>query len=280
VKISLRFKIRNGLRDIDYERLVESAKGCRGFSIELSPKTDFEHVSLSPVIVVTGDSGLRIEVEVSLAEPIGFEVCNSLETEDETHIDLAVNRRNLRLSKMVTDPTDLERDLNMILRTTERIVNRVCAMFDMQVQRVITLDPESIDTQLEMTLKREELERRGETPKPFGTIHAEGSRDAKDRAGGLIPLYKEHDKTYLYDAKRVYYLLPHEFVVCLLRCNATTMVRQGDFDSRGMEVLRDLVFKKYLKKRELFDGTVCYYGLDGKTRRYLEENLEHRTPRL
>jgi hypothetical protein len=272
--------MRNELRGVDYERLVEALKSHGDRPIELSPETDFEHGSLGPVILVAGRSGLQIGVTVSLAKPIGFELCNSLEIENETHVNLAVNRRNLRLSKLVTDPTNLEEDLNVILRTTARIVNRACAMFDTRVQRVITLDSESLDTQLERTLKREELEKRGETPNPFGTIHAEGSRDAKDRAGGLIPLYKEHDKTYLYDAKRVYYLLPHEFVVCLLRCNATTMVRREEFDGRGEEVLRDLVFKKYLKKRELFDGTVCYYGLNEKTRRYLEENLEHRTPRL
>jgi len=92
-------------------------------------------------------------------------------------------------------------------------------------------------------------------------------------------LYKEHDKAYLYDSKQVYYLLPHDFVICLLRCDATTLVRQEEFDDSGKEVLRDLVYKKYLKKRELFDGTVCYYGLDEKTRRCLKKHLEQRTPR-
>ncbi|UCE44341.1 MAG: hypothetical protein JSV57_02360, partial [Candidatus Bathyarchaeota archaeon] len=93
-------------------------------------------------------------------------------------------------------------------------------------------------------------------------------------------LYKEHDKTYLYDAKRVYYLLPHDFAVNLLRCDATTLVREEEFDNRSKEVLRDLVYKKYLKKRELLDGTVCYYGLNEKTQRYLKKHLRHKTSRF
>jgi len=68
-------------------------------------------------------------------------------------------------------------------------------------------------------------------------------------------------------------------VVSLLRCNATTLVREEEFDNRGKEVLRDMVYKKYLKKRELLDGTVCYYGLNEETQRYLKKHLEHRVPR-
>ncbi len=124
------------------------------------------------------------------------------------------------------------------------------------------------------------MEKRGEIPRPFGTIHAKGSRDAKERAGGLIPLYKEYDKTYLYDDKRVYYLLPHDFVICLLRCDRDTMVKEEEFDNRGGEVLRELVYKKFLKRHKMLDETTYYYDLDEKTRRYLSKHLEHRTPRF
>lgn len=275
----MRFKIINRLKKIDYERLAEFIKNHTGFSTEIFPGIDFEYVSVSPIIVSVEGIGFRIDAETSFIEPIGFEVCDKLGLENETHVDLTINRRNFIISKIVTEPTDLERDLNMILRTIERIVNNICAMFDTQVEKVITLDSETLDTQLELTLKREEIEKRGETPRAFGIIHAKGSRDAKERAGGLIPLYKEHDKAYLYNAKQVYYLLPHDFVTSLLRCEATTLVRQEEFDNRGKEVLRYSVNKKYLKKHELLDGTVCYYGLNEKTRRYLKKHLEHRTPR-
>jgi hypothetical protein len=275
----LRFKITNRLKNVDYEKLAEFTKNHAGFSIELLPEMGFEHVSVSPITVAVEGFGFRIDAETSFTEPVGFELGDNLGLKSETCAHVTINRRSFRLSKIVTDQTDLEGDLNVILKAIERIVNGVCAMFDTQVERVVTLDSESLDAQLEVTRKRDELEKRGETPRPFGTIHADGSRDAKERAGGLIPLYKERDKAYLYDAKQVYYLLPHDFAVCLLRCDVTTLVRQEEFDSRGKDVLRDLVYRKYLKKRELFDGTVCYYGLDEKTRRYLKGHLEHKTPR-
>lgn len=275
----MRFGITNRLNKTDFERLVELAKDCAGFIIELSPGVDFEHVSISPIVFAADGFGYRIDATASFAEPIGFEVCDRLGLENEAHIRLTINRRDIKLSQMLAEPTDLEKDLNTILRTVERIVNTVCALFGTHVENVIALDSESLDAQLEMTLKSGELEKRGETPRPFGTIHAASSRDAKTQAGGLIPLYKERDKAYLYDAKQVYYLLPHDFAVRLLRCDATTLVRQEEFDSRGQEVLRGLVYRKYLKKRELLDGTVCYYGLNAKTRRHLEKHLEHRTPR-
>ena len=186
---------------------------------------------------------------------------------------------NFKLSKIVTEPTDLEKDLNIVLKTTERIVNHICNRFGLLVEQTFMLNSEHLDIQLDIVLKSGELERRGEIPKPFGTIHAKGSKGAKERAGNLIPLYKEHDKTYLYDAKRVYFLLPHDFVTILLRCDATTMIREEEFDKRGREVLRDLVYRKYLKKYETLDGIVCYYGLNETTQRYLKKHLEHKTPR-
>ncbi|MCW4051861.1 MAG: hypothetical protein NWE78_01460 [Candidatus Bathyarchaeota archaeon] len=275
----MRFKITNGLKKTDYRRLSELFKNSTGFSFEFFPSIDFEHVSVSLTTVAVEGSRFKIVAEASFTEPIGFEVCDNLGLESETHVDLTINRRNFIISKIVTEQADFEKDLNMILRIMERVVNIVCALFDTQVEKVITLNSESLDTQLEMTLQREELEKRGEIPRPFGTIHAKDSRDAKERAGGLIALYKERDKTYLYDAKQVYYLLPHDFVTSLLRCDATTLVRQEEFDNRGKEVLRDLFYRKFLKKRELLDGTVCYYGLDEKTQRYLKRHLEHKTPR-
>jgi hypothetical protein len=152
-------------------------------------------------------------------------------------------------------------------------------MYDQQIERVITLDSESLDRQMEIILEREEFEKRGEIPRPFGTIHAKSLKDAKERGGGLIPLFKERDKTYLYDAKRVYYLLPNNFAVSLLRCEDNTMIRREEFDYRSEKILRDLVYKKYLKKHKMLDGTVCYFGLNERTRRYLMNHLEHRTPR-
>lgn len=276
----MRFKIKNELEYTDYKRLRDFLKDNPSVSIELFPGVDLEFASVSLVTVAVEGFGYKIDTEISFEQPIGFEVYDDLKLDDEMHGYITVNRRNLKLSMIVAEPTDLENDLNMILKTLERIVNQMCIRFDKLVEQAFTLKPEWLDRQLNMILEREELEKRGEIPRPFGTMHAKSSRDAKERAGGLIPLYKERDKTYLYDAKRVYFLLPHDFVANLLRCDDTTMIREEEFDKRGKEVLRDLVYKKRLRKHETMDGIVCYYSLDGKTRRYLIKHLERKTSRL
>lgn len=275
----MRFKIKNELKRRDYKRLTEFLKDNPNVSIELFPGTDLEFVSVSPVIVAVESFGHRINTEILFEQPIGFEVHGNIKLDDEMRSVLAVDRRNFKLSKIVTETTDLEKDLNIILKTTERIVNHICNRFGILVEQTFMVNSEQLDRQLDIVLKSGELEKRGETPKPFGTIHAKGSKNAKERAGNLIPLYKERDKTYLYDAKRVYFLLPHDFVTNLLRCDTTTMIREEEFDKRGKEVLRDLVYRKYLKKHETLDGIVCYYGLNEKTQRYLKKHLEHKTPR-
>jgi len=275
----LRFKIKNKLKKTDYKRLTEFLKDNPSVSIELFPGIDLEFLSVNPVIVAVESFGYKINTEISFEQPIGFEIHDELKLDDEMRNCLAVNRGNFKLSKIVTEPTDLEKDLNIILKTTERIVNHICNRFGLLVEQTFMLTSEQLDRQLDIVLKSGELEKRGEIPRPFGTIHANGSKDAKERAGDLIPLYKEHDKTYLYDAKRVYFLLPHDFVTKLLRCDDATMIREEEFDKRGKEVLRDIVYKKYLKKHETLDGIICYYGLNEKTQRYLKKHLEHKTPR-
>jgi len=280
VKTSLRFKIKNELKKTDYERLAGFLKDNPNASIELFAGVDLEFVSVSPVTVSVEGFGYKINTEILFEQPIGFEVHDSLRLDEEMHASIEVNHGNLKLSMIVVEPTDLEEKLNVILKTVEHVVNHVCNMFGRLVEQAFELNSGWLDRQLNMILEREELEKRSEIPRPFGTIHAKSSRDAKDRAGGLVPLYKERDKTYLYDAKQVFFLLPHDFVANLLRCDDHTMVREEEFDKRGKEVLRDLVYKKRLRKHETLDRIVCYYGLDDKTRRHLVKHLERRTSRL
>jgi len=275
----LRFKIKNELKKTDYKKLTEFLKDNPKVSIELFPGTNLEFLSVNPVVVAVESFGYKINTEISFEQPIGFEVQDDLKLDDEMRNCLTANRRNFKLSKTVTEPTDLEKDLNMILKIIERIVNLICNRFGVLIEKTFMLNSERLDRQLDIVFKSGELEKRGEIPRPFGTIHANGSKDAKERAGDLIPLYKEHDKTYLYDAKRVYFLLPHDFVTNLLRCDKATMVREEEFDKRGKEVLRDLVYKKHLKKHETLNGIACYYGLNEKTQRHLKKHLEHKTPR-
>ena len=276
----MRFRIKNELEKTDYERLTDFLKENPDALIELFPGVDLQFVSVSPVTIAVEGYGYKIDAETLFKQSIGFEVYDNLKLNDETRFSIAVNRRNLKLSKIVAEPVDLDRELNIILKTVERIVNHMCIRFDELVEHAFTLNSEWLDRQLNMILEKEELKKRAEIPRLFGTIHAKGSRDAKERAGNLIPLYKERDKTYLYDAKRVYFLLPHDFVANLLRCDDSTMIREEEFDERGKEVLRDLVYKKRLRKHETLGGIVCYFGLNDKTRRYLTKHLEHKTSHL
>jgi len=276
----LRFKIKNELKKTDYKRLTGFLEEKARFSIALFPGVDLEFVSVSPVIVGVEGFGHKAHAEILFKRPIGFEVFDDLELDEKTRRSIAVNRKNFKLSKIVTEPTELEKDLNILLKTVERIVNHICNRFDRLVEEAFVLNSEWLDKQFDAILEREELEKRDEIPRPFGTIHAESSKAAKERSGDLIPLYKEHDKTYLYEAKRVYFLLPHDFVATLLRCDETTMVREEEFDKEGKRVLRDLVYKKRLRKHETVEGLMCYYGLNEKTRRYLRKHLEHKTPRF
>ena len=278
MKTPLRFRIQSELKRTDYRRLRESLRKDSQISIELFPGANFEFVSVSAIVIAAEKFGYKIKTEISFKQPIGFEVYDHLELDDDVHTNLAVNRRGLRLSRIVIEPSDLDRDLNKLLKTTTRIVNHVCSRHDQLIKRTFMLDSGWIDKQLEKVADQQELAKRAETPKPFGTIHAQSSKEAKKRASNLIPLYKEYDKTYLYAAKRVYFLLPHDFVANLLRCDAVTMVREEEFDKRGMPVLRDLVYKKRLRKHEMPDGITCYYDLDEKTQRYLKKHLEHRNP--
>ena len=283
MKISLRFKIKSELKKIDYERFTDFFKDNPDALVEFFPVVDLEFVSVSPVspvVVAVEGFGYKIDTEISFKQPISFEVHDNLRLDDDMRSVLAVNRRNFILSKIVAETTDLEKDLNMILKTIERIVNHMCIRFDTLVEQTFTLNSEWLDGQLNVILEKKELIKRDEIPRPFDTIHAKSSRDAKERAGGLIPLYKERDKMYLYEAKRVYFLLPHDFVTNLLRCDDTTMMREEEFDERGKEVLRDLVYKKRLRKHETLGGIVCYFGLDDKTRRYLVRYLERKISRL
>ncbi len=274
----MRLRIRNELQDADYYRLVNFLQNFQSVSMELFPKVDLNLVSISPVTIAVDGPGYKLDVETSFVQPIGFEVYGKLKL-GEVHAHITVNRGDLKISKIVAEQDDLETDLNMVLKIAERIVNHVCIIFDRLVEQVFTLTSEELDKQLNVLLEREELEKRGETPRPFGTLHAKSSSEAKEHAGSLIPLYKERDKAYLYAAKKVYSLLPHEFVNSLLRCDETTMVREEEFDKRGKNVLKDLVYRKRLKKHETIDGIVCYYDLEGKTRRYLTKYLERRTSR-
>lgn len=155
----MRFKIKNELKKIDYERLADFLKDDPSISIEFFPGVDLGFVSVSPVIIAVEGFGYKIDAKILFEQPIGFEVHGDLKLDDDMHGSIAVNRGNLRLSKIVAETTDLERNMNMILKTIESIVNHVCIRFDKLVEQVFALNSEWLDGRLSVIFEREELKR-------------------------------------------------------------------------------------------------------------------------
>lgn len=271
----MRFKIKNELKQTDHKRLTEFLKKNPSVSIELLPSVDLEFVSVGPVVVALEGFGYRINAEILFEQPIGFEVYDNLKFDDEMRSCLEVNRRNFKLSRIVTELADLEKDLNMILRTIERTVNHICNRFGRLIEQTFTIDSEALDRQLDMMLRKEELEKRDEIARPFSTIHAKSSRDAKERVGDLVPIYMERDKAYLYEDKKIFMLLPRDFAMRLLKIQGPTMVPADQFTDEEREALRKFSMRQYIKVRKV-GGKVYCCDLDETTRKLILKGMQKR----
>jgi hypothetical protein len=272
VKICLRFKIENELKKTDYRRLEEFLKQIPSVSVGILPRVDLEFISISPVVVMVEGFGYKIRTEILFEQPVGFEVFDSLKLDDEMRTCLAVNRRSFKLSRIVTESADFDKDLDMVFKTVERIVNHVCNRFGRLVEQTFTVNSEWLDRQLDIILQKEELEKRGEAPRSFGTIHAGGSKDAKERAGDLVPVYLERDKAYLYEDKKVFMLLPRNFVMKLLKLEGSVMMPVDQFTDEEREVLKQFSLRRYVKARKV-GGKLYYCDLDGTTRKLLVKGM-------
>lgn len=267
--------MKNELKTGDFNRLVEFFKENLDVSVELSTNVDFEFVSVSPIIAGVEGFGFKLSTKILFEQPIGFEVYDTLKLDDEMRSCFAVNRENFELSKIVIEATDLEKDLNMFLKIIERTVNHVCNRFGRLVEQTFTINSEGLDRQLGMMLRAEELEKRGEIPRPFGTIHAKSSKDAKERAGELVPIYFERDKAYLYEDKKVFILLPRNFIMKLLKLKGSTMVAADQFTEQERQVLNNFAVRRYIKTRKV-GGKVHYCDLDGTTLKLLVKGMRRR----
>ncbi len=275
MKTFLRFKIKNELKKTDYKRLTEFLKENPSVSIELLSSVDLEFVSVNPLAVATEGFGYRINTEILFEQSIGFEIYDSLKLDDEVRSCLEVNRRNFRLSRIAAESTDFEEDLNLILRILERIVNHTCNRFGKLIEQTFTINSERLDKEFDTIRGKEELEKRGEVPRPFGIIHAKSSKDAKERAGELIPIYLERDKTYLYEDKKVFMLLPRTFAMKLLKVEGATMMGEDQFTEKERQVLTKFSMRQYIKTRKVA-GKVYYCDLDETTRKLLLKSMQKR----
>jgi hypothetical protein len=233
---------------------------------------DLEFVSIGPVTVAVEGYGFAISGEVLFRQPIGFEIYEGLKIDDEMRSCLEVNRRSFRLSKFVTQPADLEKNMDLVLRVTERIVNHVSIRVDQVVERTFTVTSEFVDQQFDLALRREELAKRDEKPLAFGTIHAAGAKDAKERAGDLVPVYLERDKAYLYQDKKIFILLPRNFVMKLLKLEGAVMMPIDEFTDEEKQALREFSFRHYVRARKIQDK-IYYFDLNATTRKLLVKGL-------
>lgn len=268
----MRFKIKDELKGTDYKRLTEFLEENPDVTIALLPRIDLGFLSLSPIVVAVEGFGYRIKAEILFEQTIGFEVYDDLKPNSEMASCFEANRKNFKLSKIVMEPTDLDKDLNMILRAVERIINLASSRFGRLIEQTHTIDSERLDREFGVTLRKEELEKRDEIARPFGTIHARDSKDAKERAGDFVPVYMERDKAYLYEDKKVFMLLPRTFAMKLLKLEGPTMIGADQFTEDEREVLQQFCLRQYVRTSKV-GGKVCYSDLDETTRKLILKRM-------
>lgn len=139
---SLRFKIKIELKKRDFTRLTDFLNENPKASFELFPSVDFEFIAVSPLLVAVEGFGFSIKGKVSFQRPIGMEVFESLKLDSETSKTLAINYRNIKLSKILTEANELENYLKECLNIVERIVNQTCNMLDKLVEKSFTINSE------------------------------------------------------------------------------------------------------------------------------------------
>jgi hypothetical protein len=267
--------MKNELKKDDYVRLTEFLSENTNASVGLFQGIDLEFMLVNPLVVAVEGFGYSINGDVSFQQPIGLEVNENLRLDDEIGISVLVNYSSIKLSKVVTEASELESDLSKCLKILEKIVNQTCNMLDTLVEQTFTLNSEWLDRQLDTILRKEDLEKRGEPARPFGTIHAKGWKDAKERAGDLVPIYLERDKAYLYEGNKVFILLPRNFVMKLLKVEGSTMIPPDQFTGEEREVLNKFSMRQYIRTRRI-TGKIYYCSLDEKTRKLLLKGLRKR----
>lgn len=270
----MRFKIEIELNQTDFMRMKDFLSENPSASIELFPGEDFEFVAVSPLLVAVEGFGYSVSSAVLFQQPIGLEVYDRLKLDNETSGNLSVNYRKIKLSKIVTEASELESDLKECLNILERILNQACNMFDKLVEKTFTIDSEGLDKQLDMIIRAKELEKRGEVARPFGLLHAKSRKDAGERAGDdLVPIYMEKEKAYLYEDKKMFMLLPRKFVMKLLRMDGSTLVPSDQFTDEEIEALRKFSMRKYIKTMKVVSKTF-YHDLNEKTRKLLLKGMK------
>lgn len=271
----LYFKIINELKKLDYEVLCDFLDENIDAVIKLLPRIDFEFLVVQPLTLTYNTAGYLISTEVIFQQPIGLDIYEGLRVDDKVQHCIKVNYRNIKISVGV-QKNSLKNNFDKITNFLERLVNYTAEFLNKPIKKSIRIKAELLNQQLEKIIREKELQKRGEIPQPYTIIHAKSGKDAKERAGDLVPLYLGRDKAYLYEDKNLYILLPRDFAKKLLKLDSSAMLPGDSFNKKEKAILKELSLRKYIEKRKI-RGKTYYSDLDEKTRRILIKELRKKT---
>lgn len=267
------FKIENNLTISDLANLVNTLEDGVVDSIELLPGVEYAAIEVSP-LVISARNGLSLNMSLYLQEPIGNTVCSTLRLE-EYGLKKSSRTIEIHIQKPKYDPEELAGSLQYLFSLVEKIVNYTCAIRNEKVYDVFILDYAPIYHQLKSSKTEREREKYGDKIEAFELVHADSGRELKWLSVNFIPMYEEYDRWDLYGGKKVYRLLPRNFVAKLLKCQKNTLIPEDEFNDRERKVLDHLAKKHQIKYRKIA-GRTCYFDLEDKTRTYLIKALNER----
>lgn len=265
--------IRNELKPDDFIRLVDVLREKMVDLLTLVDGIDFGFVVTEPLVVSVSNSSYSIDVAVHFEDPIGYVAYIYKDIENRGLI-LSSNDTEWHIKKTI-DEKEIEVDILYALQLIEDLINYACSFRGIRIDDVFMVNSKRIERQIHKAIVEKERKLRGEKIMPFGTLHAKSAREAKTVANDLIPIYVGYDKWDLYGTKKVYKYLPRKLVMKLLKCDCDSMVCEDEFDDDEKDVLKDLVVRKYLKKREVF-GKTYYFDLNEKTKRHFLSMLRQK----
>jgi hypothetical protein len=266
------FRIENHLRVSDLRNLAHALEAGVVDSIELLPGVKYAAIEVAPLVISARD-GFSLNASLYLQEPIGNTVCSTLRLEEDG-LKKSPRTIEIHIHRPKYDPEELAISLQHLVSLIEKVVNYTCAIRNEKVYDVFILDAAPISHQLEAA-RRKEREERGDKIAAFELVHADSGSELKWLSASLVPLYEEYDRWDLYGGKKVYRLLPRNFVAKLLKCQKDTLIPEDEFSDREKEVLNYLAKRRQIRRRKIA-GRTCYFDLEDKTRTYLIKALNER----
>lgn len=264
-------KIHNTLKTWDFDRVASLLKEELNEIEIFKYPSSLEFIDISTLQVLVKETGYVVNVEFCFREPIAQIIFYGLKIEEKMRRYFTVNIEHINLSipKKTLDSKQLESDIEFSLRIFQRVINNTYHHYGKLLEEEHTVSSDSLEQQIDFRLREKEWRKRVEVPRPFSVIHATNLKEAIKLGGDLIPLYKGYDKHYLFEEKNEYWLLPRSFVIKLFNCTGKNMLPEGRFNSAEKDVLRDLIYKKWIKK-QVVQGTIHFYGLNEGTEKRLK----------